>query len=119
MQNSGVSLVAYAMHFASSKDKNPVEAEMTYYGVIEHIWEIDYTTFRVPVFRCKWVDDNHGKKVDELGFTLVDFSREGHQKEPYIMASQAKQVFYMRDPSDENWHVVLQGSRLPFLFLLS
>ena len=37
MQNSGVSLVANSMHFSSSKDKNPVIAELSYYGVIEEI----------------------------------------------------------------------------------
>ena len=28
----------------------------TYYGYIEEIWELDYgPTFKVPLFRCKWV----------------------------------------------------------------
>ena len=94
MQNSGVSLLAHAVHFASSKDKKPIAAEMTYYGVIEEIWELDYTLFREPVFKSKWVDNsNHEKRVDSFGFILVNFSREGHKKEPFVMASQAKQVF--------------------------
>ncbi|XP_031116564.1 uncharacterized protein LOC116020223 [Ipomoea triloba] len=37
MQNSGVSLVANSMHFSSSKDRNPVIAQLSYYGVIEEI----------------------------------------------------------------------------------
>ncbi|XP_031127665.1 uncharacterized protein LOC116029765 [Ipomoea triloba] len=111
MQNSGVSLVANSMHFSSSKDKNPVIAELSYYGVIEKIWEVDYMKFRVPVFRCRWVDGKHGVKVDELGFTLVDLNREGHKNEQFIMASQGKQVFYVSDPSDKKLSVVLHGKR--------
>ncbi|XP_031111755.1 uncharacterized protein LOC116015719 [Ipomoea triloba] len=111
MQNSGVSLVANSMHFSSSKDKNPVIAELSYYGVIEEIWEVDYVQFRVPMFRCKWVDSKHGVKADELGFTLVDLNREGHKNEQFILASQAKQVFYVTDPCDKKWSIVLHGKK--------
>ena len=31
----------------------------TYYGYIEEIWELDYgPSFKVPLFRCKWVKLN-------------------------------------------------------------
>ncbi|XP_019178917.1 PREDICTED: uncharacterized protein LOC109174085 [Ipomoea nil] len=99
------------LHFSSSKDKNPVIAELSYYGVIEEIWEVDYVQFKVPMFRCKWVDSKHGVKADELEFTLVDLNREGHKNEQFIMASQAKQVFFVTDPSDKKWYVVLHGKR--------
>ena len=49
-------LLTESMHFASSKDNKPVMAAISYYGVIEEIWEVDYVKFRVPVFKCKWVD---------------------------------------------------------------
>ena len=83
---------------------------MTYYGVIKEIWEVDYVMFRIPVFKCDWVESNNGVKVDELGFTLVDLSRLGYKSEPFILASQAKQVFYIEDPSDCRWSVVLLAS---------
>jgi len=89
-QNSGVMVVAESMHFSSSKDKYLIMASMCYFGVIEDIWIIDYTSFRVPIFKCKWVDSNIGVKIDDLGFTLVDLEKEGYTKEPFIMASQAK-----------------------------
>ena len=47
VQNSGVSLVAKTMQVSSSKDKNPVYTDMTFYGVIEEIWELDYHDFNV------------------------------------------------------------------------
>ena len=47
----------------------------TYYGYIDEIWELDYgPNFKVPLFRCKWVNLNGGGvKVDErYGMTTVD-----------------------------------------------
>jgi len=107
MHNNGVTLEAESMHFASSKDNNPVMATISYFVVIE--WEVDYVKFRVPVFKYKWVDCNTGVHVDDLGFTLVDLTRIGSKKDPFIMAYQAKQVFYVKDPSNERWSVVIQG----------
>ena len=97
------------MHFVSSKDNNPVMAIISYYRVIEEIWEVDYVKFRVPVFKCKWVDSNTGVLVDDLGFTMVDLAKIGSKEDPFIMAYQAKQVFYVKDPSNERWSVVIQG----------
>ena len=58
VQNSGVMVVAEAMYFSSSKDKNPVMASMAYYGVIEEIWEMTYNKFKFPLFKCMWVNNN-------------------------------------------------------------
>lgn len=107
MQNSGICLEAEAMYFASSKDKRPILGKMHYYGYIEDIWVLDYTDFRIPLFRCKWVDINNGVRKDDLGFTLVNFATIGSQTDPFILASQAKQVFYVTDPVDAMWSVVL------------
>ena len=108
-QNSGVMIVAESMHFSSAKDKNPVMASTPYFGVIEEIWEVNYVVFKVPVFKCKWIDINSGVRIDEFGVTLVDLSKLAYANEPFIMASQAKQVFYVTDPSNKKWSVVLQG----------
>ncbi|XP_074299841.1 uncharacterized protein LOC141631013 [Silene latifolia] len=107
MQNSGVCLEAEAMHFSSSKDKNPVLCKMHYYGVIEEIWVLDYTDFKIPVFWCKWSQSKTDVRKDELGFTLVNLDKFGHKEDPFILATQAKQVFYVTDPLDKNWSVVL------------
>ena len=50
MQNSGVTLVAKAMHISSVKDLNPKFANLLYFGVIEHIWVFDYEKFQMPTF---------------------------------------------------------------------
>ncbi|KAL5563421.1 hypothetical protein UlMin_033168 [Ulmus minor] len=106
-QNSGVTVEGESLHVSSAKDKNPVYANMSYYGVIEDIWELNYTSFKVAVFRCKWVNNKTGVKVDENGFTLVDLNKEGDSSDQFIMASQAKQVFYVSNPNDGRWSVVL------------
>lgn len=96
-----------SMHISSAKDKNPIYAEMCYYGVIVEIWLLDYNMFKIPLFKCDWVDNNKGVKVDDLGFKLVELNRVGHKSDPFILASQANQVFYVEDQLDPKWFVVL------------
>ncbi|XP_024042746.1 uncharacterized protein LOC112099565 [Citrus clementina] len=110
VQNSGITLMAKALQISSAKDNNPVYSDMTFYGIIEEIWELDYHQFRIPVFRCDWVKSSNGIKVDKFGFTLVDLQRTGHKNDPFILASQAKQVFYVEDQLDPRWSIVLEPS---------
>ncbi|KAL8512683.1 hypothetical protein ACS0TY_018977 [Phlomoides rotata] len=79
------------MQVASAKDKDPVVFDMTFYGVIEEIWELEYENFCVPVFKCIWADNNSGVKTDDLGFTL-----------------SSKKKNYIKDPTDHAWSVVLE-----------
>ena len=44
-----------------------------------------------------------------MGFTLVDLQKVAYNNDPFIMAVQARQVFYVQDPCDSRWSVVLQG----------
>ena len=104
---TGVAVEAEAIYFASVKDNRPAYGRMCYYGVIEQICELHYNDFSIPVFGCKWVDNNNGVEYDDSGFTLVKLDKLGHKEDPYILASQAKQVFYMTDPSDKKRSVVI------------
>ncbi|KAL0534262.1 hypothetical protein IC582_028551 [Cucumis melo] len=107
VQNSGVCLVANTMQISSAKDKHPIVTNMSFYGVIQEIWELNYINFKIIMFKCNWVDSVSGARTDELGFTLVNLKRIGHKTDSFILASQAKQVFFLEDPSDSQWHVVL------------
>ncbi|KAL4038500.1 hypothetical protein IC575_002121 [Cucumis melo] len=107
VQNSGVSITATTMQVSSSKDKNPVMSDMTFHGVIREIWEIDYHQLSFILFKCDWVDNRSGVKVDELGFTIVDLKRIGHKSDSFILTTQAKQVFYVQDSANPEWSVVL------------
>ncbi|KAK2443585.1 hypothetical protein QL285_014674 [Trifolium repens] len=112
MQNSGVTLVAKSMHISSAKDINPAYANLSYFGVIERIWEFDYSLFRVAVFGCKWVENKKGVLIDESGFLRVDLTRRGYEDEPFILASQAKQVFYVTNPANIRWSIVLLTNKI-------
>ena len=68
---------AESLHMSTAKDKNPIYANILYYGVIEDIWELNYTQFKIAIFRCKWVDNKGVVKVNKNGFTLVDLNKEG------------------------------------------
>ncbi|XP_074323948.1 uncharacterized protein LOC141660863 [Apium graveolens] len=110
VQNSDVSLVANTVQVYSAKDLNPIESEMTFYGFILEIWELDYHAFKAPLFLCDWDDNDKGIKVDDLRFILVDLSRQGHKKDKYVSIDQVKQVYYIEDPVDPKWSVVLAST---------
>ncbi|KAH6828586.1 hypothetical protein C2S53_017370 [Perilla frutescens var. hirtella] len=80
VQNSGVSLVAKTMQVASATDKNPIVADMMFYGIIEEIWELDYNICKFVLFRCNWIEITSGVKVDDLGFTLVNLKKIGERR---------------------------------------
>ncbi|XP_073276424.1 uncharacterized protein [Primulina huaijiensis] len=107
-QNSGVSLVASTMLVCSAKDKNPLMTDVTFYGVIEEIWELDYHQFQVPLFKCAWVANDKGViNNDECGFTLVNMNKIGHKNDSFVLASQVNNVFYIDDPLQKRWSIVL------------
>ncbi|XP_060210294.1 uncharacterized protein LOC132637179 [Lycium barbarum] len=97
-QNSGVTLSATTDSFASARDQNPIDGEVIYYGVIQDIIEIDYYGhFSVVLFRCDWFPN----EVDEYGLTRVYFNRLCSSNNPYVLASQVHQVFYVEDPVEK------------------
>jgi len=53
VQNSEVTLEAGSLQFSTSKDQNPIVGSMPYYGVVQEIWELSYTKFSIPIFKCK------------------------------------------------------------------
>ena len=118
-QNSGVHIDA----------TDPNGTKLTYYGRIEEIWELDYgPNFKVPLFKCQWVKvGGGGVKVDnEYGMTTVDLNNIGYKDEPFVLAKDVNQVFYVNDMSTKpkkgknnkdqiivqpKRHIVLSGKR--------
>ncbi|XP_028104195.1 uncharacterized protein LOC114303271 [Camellia sinensis] len=113
-QNNGVMVKAKTSSYASAKDINPVEGDVAYYGYVTDIIELYYShDHRYMLFMCNWIDNNKGLKQDDFGFTLVNFNHllyanKQDSDEPFILASQAQQVFYVNDYVDEYWNVVLK-----------
>nr|XP_033513042.1 uncharacterized protein LOC108945861 [Nicotiana tomentosiformis] len=107
-QNSSIMVVSKTESYASTSDNTPKSANITYYGRLNDIVELNYyEEFKVVLFKCDWVDITKGRgvKEDDLGFTLVNFSRltdfgDRECHEPFIFAEQAQQVIFVQDPKD-------------------
>jgi hypothetical protein len=81
---------------------DPNGKRQTYYGRIEDIWGLDYApNFKVPLFQCQWVKMTRGGvTVDkEYGVTTVDLNNIGYKDEPFVLAADVNQVFYVKDMS--------------------
>ena len=109
-QNSVVYYEATAVCRASAKDTSQVVDLVSYYGRVTDIILIDYNVFYVPLFRCQWAVKGNRVKIED-GFTLVNMnqSQASFASDPYILASQAKQVFYSREDESSNWYIVMKG----------
>nr|CAD40434.3 OSJNBa0035B13.7 [Oryza sativa Japonica Group] len=94
----------------------------TYYGAIEDKWELDHGPLKVPLFRCQWVRlTGGGVTIDDSGMTTVDLNKVGYSDEPFVLANDVTQVFYVKDmsskekkgkgPDEPKRHVVLLGKR--------
>jgi len=104
-QNSGVTLVSLTPSYASSKDENPRIEPVTYYGAIKDIIELDYYGhFKFVMFKCDWFEGGE----DKYGLTCVYFNKKCYQNDPFVLASQVHQCFYVQDPFDINRHYVLK-----------
>jgi hypothetical protein len=120
-QNSGV-------RFDAANDNGTKD---TYYGYIEEIWELDYVpSFKVPLFRCKWVKlTGGGVKVDQqYRMITVDLNNLGYKDELFVLANDVAQIFYVKDMSTKSrkrkdkktntshdepkHHIVLSGKRI-------
>jgi len=94
-QNSGVTLVSLTSSFPSSKDVNPKIEPVTYYGAIKDIFELDYYgNFKFVMFKCDWFE----AEEDKYGLTCVYFNKKLYLNDPFVVASQVHQCFYIKDP---------------------
>jgi len=91
-QNSGVRIDAIGND--GNKD--------SYFRVIEEIWELEYGPLMIPLFRCQWVNRaGGGITIDQYGMTIVDFKKIGYKDEPFVLAKDVAQVFYVKDMSSK------------------
>ncbi|XP_057746393.1 uncharacterized protein LOC130965647 [Arachis stenosperma] len=114
-QNSGVYVSSNTRSYASMRDNRVAVGIVPYYGKIVDIIELNYSChFTVVLFKCIWADTttSRGIKEDHLGLTSVNFARPIHtgdreEDEPYILASEAQLVYYVRDEVEQEWSVVV------------
>ncbi|KAI3920106.1 hypothetical protein MKW98_001362 [Papaver atlanticum] len=91
---------AFTSFRESSKDTNLVDDDSTYYDFLQDIFEVDYGVFREVIFDYTKLRFVNFKK-------FMKNSRE--VDEPFIHASQARQVFYCRDVKRQHWNLVLES----------
>ncbi|XP_071699426.1 uncharacterized protein [Rutidosis leptorrhynchoides] len=73
-QNSGVMIDVVTSSFSSASDSNPILGDVTCYGVLNDIIELQYADNKqVVLFHCDWISGASRIKFDENGFTTLDF----------------------------------------------
>ncbi|KAK0572174.1 hypothetical protein LWI29_027307 [Acer saccharum] len=98
-QNSGV--VVPREH-----DDNVVD----FYGVVIAVLQLNYILgYKVLLFKCQWFDTDVKKRRihKDYHLTSINVSREWYKSDPFVLAMQAQQVFYVDDYKfGTNWKVV-------------
>lgn len=56
------------------------------------------------LFKCRWYQE----EKDPHGHTRVNFNRLRHKSDPFVLASQVQQVFYVEDPTEKLVHYVIK-----------
>jgi len=98
IQNSGVTLVSLTLGYASSKNENPRIEPVTYYETINEIIELDYHGhFKFVMFRYDWFEGDENK----YEITYVYFNKKYYRNDPFVLASQVHQYFYVQDPFEK------------------
>ena len=104
-QNSGVTGIFYTGNVPER-----------YYGRIEEIWELDYVTAKVPMFRVRWAKSV--EKEDRYFTTMVIPPKSKTtganipaRNETWVLASKLDQCFFITDPSKPSRVVVRRGKR--------
>ena len=98
-QNCGVTAVG--IH-------NGVEED--YYGYVDEILEFSFIKgCRVILFKCVWFDTDRSRKhvKFEPHFISVDTTKQAYKEDPFVLANQATQVFYIDDPTNNpGWQII-------------
>jgi hypothetical protein len=104
-QNSGVTMLSYADDEATVKER--------FFGRIEEIWELNYCGELVPMFRVRWAKDvvKEGRYFTTMVIPDAKSKNASAKNEPWVLASQVEQCFFITDPSKPSRVVVRRGKR--------
>lgn len=77
--------------------------EDDFYGILEHIYELEYHELptKIALFYCQWYDPSRrGTRVhSQYKIVEINKSRRYQQYDPFIIAQQARQVYYVNYPA--------------------
>ncbi|XP_057444023.1 uncharacterized protein LOC130736195 [Lotus japonicus] len=87
-----------------------------FYGVVRKITEIRYLNSNFAIlFECDWFEapsegrnQGMGYRRDEYGFISIEMTKLYYKSDPYILASQAGLVYYVKYNDKENWYTVVK-----------
>lgn len=100
-QNSGV--------MVSGDDES---GQINFYGELHEIIKLQYIKMKtVNLFKCQWYDTSSRKHRISVtdGFTSINTRYRWYKDEPFILASQAIQVFYLDDYQlGQDWRIIQQ-----------
>lgn len=103
-QNSGVHVIA----------PHGNEDNHDFYGQLCNVWELEYMCLhRVVLFECHWYNTGNvtGRRASvqrDQYCTSIDVRSRWYENDPFVLPSQAKQVFYVNDTKlGEHWRVVV------------
>ncbi|XP_018846609.2 uncharacterized protein LOC109010287 [Juglans regia] len=99
-QNSGVMVIS----------EQPGSEKLEFFGRLTDILEIRYMGWRrVYLFKCEWFDISDSKQGIrvEKHFISVNMSRTAYKDDPFVLACQASQVFYLKNCCIRgDWYIV-------------
>ncbi|RVW27633.1 hypothetical protein CK203_099152 [Vitis vinifera] len=84
--------------------------EVDFYGVLSNVVVLNYVLgYKVILFKCTWFNTNQKKKriKHDYNFTTIQVTSTWYDNDPFILTTQAQQVFYLDDyKNGHNWKVV-------------
>ena len=95
--DAGVAAVIMQECRSSRADRNPVDAELTYVGIVHDILVVNYGIREYNVLKCSWIRPNlEGAPTirrDAHGFWSVKYNaRQRQEVEPYVMPNHVQQA---------------------------
>lgn len=92
--------------------------QIDFFGVLKEVLELDYDVpnggYKEPMvvlFRCVWFDvykEGRGIKRNKFGTISVNTKRFLGTNEPFALASQVGQVYYVRVHNEPDWRFVIK-----------
>ena len=84
-----------------------VKGETDFYGILQEIIEVEFPNLvklKCVFFKCDWFDStvNRGVWYNKFGVVDINATRRYNKFEPYILASQAHQVFLFHTRGSDN-----------------
>ena len=84
-----------------------------HFGILTDIIHLDFFgENKVFLFKCDWWDVDHegrGFQIDKYNYTSINVTEKWNTNEPFVLASQIEQIFYVNDTKlGSNWKVMVK-----------